>query len=280
MRYLPWDRLQISTDIHNHAPVRKAEIVYPLYKGFHSTFAHIPHYHRNLGIYTEHVHEREEVLKNFAQDNDPVQKFATVALFDPSGMLQSTGEALEAAKTGFEYHEYHADFETLLGDLLSLRDQIRLETQAAGMAQSYHRRVYTVIINIDNVMSRELRSIPKIQAGLQELLLNSADENFNIVMLAGNVFIYERKFLELFDQDAYLGEENMHFALEFYEELDEGNISMMQHHVGWGRRRNSARLTSLHPRKYTPSQWMQERQEAIAAEEEAYAKFLASLSVD
>lgn len=280
MKYLPWDRLQMTTSIHNHAPVRKTELVYPLYRGFHSSFAHVPEYHRNLGVYTADHADKVELLENFIKDNDPVQRFATVALFDIPGTLADDGNRLEALGAGFEYHEYRADFATLLADLLAHRDQVRLDTHAAGMAQSYHRHVYTVIFHVDTQIARQIRAVPKVQAAFQELLLHSTDENLNFVMLTDGVFMQHRKFFDLFDQEVYLGEENMDFALEFFDTLDEGNISMMQQHVGWGRRRLSTRLTALHPRKYTESQWLQERNAAIAAEEEAYAAFLASLRDD
>lgn len=280
MKYLPWDRLQIDDTLYNHAPVRKAEVVYPLYKGFHSMFAHVPYYHRNLSIYTATHDDKIDVLQNFAQDNDPVQRFATVALFDFTDTLQETGEALEAQQRGFEYHPYHASFETLLTDLLILRDSIRQQSRAAGLVQSYHRRIYTILLHLDAPQVAELRTTPILQQMLHDFMTNSADENLYGVMLTNSIILEEAAFFEMFDQAAFLGEEHMDFALDFFTHLDEGNISMMQEHIGWGTRKNSARFTSLHPRKYTPSQWVREREAAIAAEEEAYAKFLASLSED
>lgn len=280
MKYLPWDRLQLDPSLHNHSPVKKAEIVYPLYKSFRSSFAHIPYFHKNLAIYAADQKQREEVLQNLSKDNDPVQRFATVAVFDPSYMLSQVGNQLEQENTGFEYHEYQASFATLLQDLVTFRNEIRDKTRAVGFAESYHRRIYTIVLNLDDAMEHELRTVPHIQHLFQQLLTDVSSENMNIIMIAGNIFLPVRPFLDMFSQDAFLGEEHMDFALDFFAELDEGSISVMQEHIGWGRRIHSPRLTSLHPRKYTPSQWVQEREAAIAAEEDTYAKFLASLSTD
>lgn len=276
MRYLPWDRLQLSPAVDGGWRALKQEVFVRPYRTFKKKLLWSPFTHKNGALfYGDHQEQRATFIQTFATQSKEFGTSGTVALFDLKGELAELGDELEKTSTNFEYHPYKDSLEQLLEDLFKLREEIR---EASKTATTVNRKILLILIDLDTDSARQLGISFRSRELLQELLSDSENERIYIFTLAKDVDDLPGESFRATDWAIFLGDANRKEALAAYKNLEEGYYSFGQVQIGTCYSKHEKRLLSVQPLDFTPSQWLTDHEAKLKAEDEDYENFLKTLN--
>lgn len=275
MRYLPWNRLQLSSAVDGGWRALKQEVFIKPYRTFKKKLLWSPFTHKNGAFfYGEDIEQRTVFLQTLANQSKDFGSSGTIALFDLKGDLESVGSELEKVSKNFEYHPYKDTFEQLLEDLFKLREEIRT---ASEEAPNVNRKVLIVLIDLDADSAQQLGITFRSRELLQDLLSDSENERIYIFTMAKNVEDLPGESFRATEWTIFLGDANRKEALAAYKNLEEGYYSFGQVQIGTCYSKHETRLLSVQPLEFTPSQWSKNRDEQLRTEDDDYDAFLNAL---
>lgn len=278
MRYLPWNRLQLDSDVDGGWRVTKQEIVFSLYRTYKRKLFWAPLYQKNGAIF--HGGDTDvklTLIKNFAEQSKDSAESATIALFDLKGSHKEVGGSLEEQFLSFEYHPYEDSLEQLLEDLYKLRQEIRTKNLGSGYLEPPNRKVLVVLLDLDEDLVHDLELSLRSRELLRDLLLNSERERLYILPMSSRAAGVPGEIMRALDWSIYLGDENRGFAKGFHKNLDESYYSFSQVLIGTHYSKHEKRLAAVHHLEFTPSEWYLQERKQLQEEDAAYEKFLQAL---
>lgn len=279
MKFLPWNRLQLSSDIDNRNRVFKQQVSFRLYRTYRVKVSWSSFFYNNLALfYGDNQHEKELFIRNMAHQSRRFSASSEIALFDLHDCMSDLGEELETEYPSFQYHPYKASLFSLLGDLLKLREEIKTKTRKLGLIETSSRKLLFVLLPLNTDDLHILRNDTPARTAFKSLLQNSSNERIYMVPVVAQASTFPKELEKELHWAVYLGESNSnHCRNVAHSTMRDGHYSILQTIIGVAYFRNQDRLVILHPLEFTPSQYYIEREEQWRREDEAYAKFLDTL---
>lgn len=279
MKYLPWDRLQLSPALYSTTRVAKQSVTFRPFRTFRKKVSWSALTFGNMALFHGgDLAQRDAFLAHLADQSDRLAGSARVALFDRAGDLETLGTTLEQSAVNFEYHPYRESLFTLLGDLLTFRDGVRRRTAERGWVEAPQRPVLLVVIPLGAEDLALLRRDATARAALVSLLSESAQERLVPVLVADQAREMPNSLEGALDWAAYLGDSNGAHVTERHQDLEHSYYSLRQRLIGLVYGRGWDRLTRIHPLEFTASQWAIDKRAQYDAEDETYRRFLATLN--
>jgi len=275
MKYLPWNRLQLDSQLNNGNRVSKQSVSFSVYRTFKKKMSWTPMIMNNGAVfYGEDETQIDDFLETILSQSKKFEESVTIALYDLREHQNNAFEALESKYRVFEYHPYKSDLKTLIKDFVIFRNEIKEKTQALGLVESPHRKILIPIFLLDNDQVSVL-SNDKLSKIFQHFLTESSFERIFPFVIAPFAESFPEDIVKAFQWSAFLGSDNASVCRKkIYPDKEDSFYSIRQIVIGTLYTRLTARLTVIHPYKFTPSEYYFKKEQQLKDEDENYNKFL------
>lgn len=275
MKYLPWDRLQLDSQLNNGNRVSKQSVSFSVYRTFKKKMSWTPMIMNNGAVfYGEDETQIDDFLETILSQSKKFEESVTIALYDLRERQNNAFEALESKYRVFEYHPYKSDLKTLIKDFVIFRNEIKEKTQSLGLVESPHRKVLIPIFLLDNDQVSVLNN-DKLSKVFQHFLTESSFERIFPFVIAPFAESFPEDVVKSFQWSAFLGPDNASVCRKkLYPDMEDSFYSIRQIVIGTLYTRLTTRLTVIHPYKFTPSDYYFKKEQQLKDEDENYNKFL------
>lgn len=280
MKYLPWDRLQQDSNLYNGNRVFKQSVTFTVYRTFRKKLNWMPMLMNNGAIF--HGDNEEQInifLETILQQSKKFEESVSIALYDLRNTVHERFEALEEQYKVFEYHPYKNGLKGFLEDFIIFRNEIKEKTYSLGLIEPTSRKLLIPIILLDEDKVAELNNSKGLINVFHHFLNESNFERIYPFVLAPFAEGFPVNVIESFYWAAYLGDKNKDFCKNhLFPDYDDSYYSIQQVIIGLLYKKDSQRLITLHPHKFTPSEYYLKKEQKLQKEDENYKIFLDMLN--
>lgn len=285
--YYPWNPLQLSAEVDGGWRVAKNSASFDTYRTFRRKLIWSVLLHKSLLVF--HGDENDEysgteqlasLVKSFSKQADKSMKGTlTHTFYDFDGAVADVLAPLDEQFRGFTVQPYEESFQHFLDELVKHRERVRANTRLTKLPEAPNKRLQLISFVMDKNMVSLLRNNVVVRGQFFSLLQESARERMYFMVFMADAENFPQQWVDSFSQVFFLGESNSRIARDvWFPKLPVGKNSFAQELVGYGLEDMPPKeLLSLHPTKYTKSEWKKAKESEHAAEEEMYRKFLLSL---
>lgn len=279
MKFLPWNRLQQDSSAKTGQRVFKQSVSFDLYRTYKKKVSWNPIAFKNGALfYGEEKTQLTDFLETMEKQANNFKESCTIALYDLTGTHQSESERIESNSRVFEYHPYDAPLDTLLEDLLQLRQEIKENSLSMKYTESPYRKALIVLIHITEEQAQRL-SYVRTASLMKDLLLESAFERIYPFLIVESAESINDNILKALEWSAFIGGTNvMRCKNDLYPNMKDSYYSIRQVVIGVVYSRTFKYILNVHPYKFTPSEYHVKKEQQLIDEDAAYMRYLNTLS--
>ncbi len=277
--FYPWDPLQLSTLIESGLRVRKNSVNYMVFRTFKKPLFWTALQDKNFALFYGSRDIAETFIEQLIDSTvKNCEEAVVMALYDFTGEWEAFALEKDDSKYLFTYHPYQESLSHFLHELEKHRTIIRTASLNVGPLEAPNKVMQFIFLPLTPNQVNELARDLGLRDIFRSLLTESARERIYLLPLVKDAADFPSDLLQSFSQSYFLGEDNMHYMSEvIYPEWVITANSFGQELVGFGIFGEKEELVSLHPARFTPSEWSIKRAAAFDEEEALYRKYLASL---
>lgn len=280
---MPWDRLQLSSDVDSGLRVHKNAVMYRAFRTYRNRAGWTPLLSDNMGVLNSDHEERDEIIAAMHAFCKNQKKFgvehASIEFFDLHGSWEEDMLALDDAHTFFRYHPFEDSLEVLLRDLAEHRDLVRKRADDLEMAEPPNRALQVIVLPLSGDDAEKLIRDSELRETMSQLLHCPKERIYLVVFIPGSVGRrLPVEFLRGFDYGVFLGTKNEKFLRsEVWPGMSTGGRSEVQHQVGMLYTKGFDKLRPVYPAKFRPSELKAALDLDHAEEAQMYRDYLKSL---
>jgi hypothetical protein len=234
---------------------------------------------KNIGLFADDRALIEELVSILVQDS--MKRFsdsARIAFYDFDGSWKETMLPIDNRNKNFTYHPFKEDLHFFLE---RVEEHKKLICENTVGVEAPNKVLQFLCVPISSVIVKSLAEDQKTLELLRTFLTESYHERVYPVLLIENLTAFPRFLLQDFSQVFYMGENNMKLVSDVYfKDWAITKSSITQELIGFGAigHGKSKELISLHHRSYELSEWGKVFFDALEEEEQMYREFLDSLN--
>lgn len=279
MEFLVWDKLQLSNLRNNGFIVHKQSVSFDFYRTFKKKVSWTPLSFRNGALFhNDNEFEVKTFVETMASQSRKFDGSVVIPVYDLTGRYGDFLSELESRFKAVEFHPYHESFSSIVNEFSDYRDVVATEDFRSRVVEDNRRKILLPVIITDSAVESDF-DFAGFDGELFGSFVSSSEFQriFPFFLMSDASVVPDSVMIE-FDWCAFIGEGNvMYCRHELHPEMEDSYYSVRQVITGVVYSRANSRIITIHPYKFTPSEYHLKREKQLVDEDELYRRFLDSL---